>query len=411
MRTVPSLFGRRALSVLSAVLLFAATTFASTEKVLYNFTGTPDGDEPYAGVVFDVSGNLYGTTHYGGANKDGSVYKLTPGTGGKWTETVIYSFTGGNDGYSPYGDLIVDASGSLYGTAQQGGTLGHGVVFKLTLGTGGKWTQSVLNNFGSGTEGSMPTGSLVFDTAGNLYGTTYSGSTFSYGAVYELSPATGGRWSVHTLHIFNNNGHDGTDPLAGLILDSAGNLYGTTKYGGANNNGVVFELTKGTNGKWTETLLHTFNPANGKDGALPIGRLIMDSAGNLYGTTSSGGAGIFYGIVYELSKNTSGKWVETVIHGFGDSSDGGEPQSSLAIDSAGNIYGTTYAGGTAGGVLFKFTKGSTGKWTETVLHNFGLQSDGKNSDSSLIWDAAGNLYGTTQNGGTGGVGVVFEVTP
>ena len=403
---------RKTLLVATAILLLVTGALASTEKILANFSGTPDGDEPYAGVVFDSAGNLYGTTHYGGANSFGSVFQLTPGTAGKWTKNILFSFTGGNDGGEPYGDLIVDASGAVYGTAELGGTLGHGVVFKVTPGTGGKWTESVLYNFGFGAVGSQPMGALVFDSAGNLYGTTYAGSTFEYGCAYELSPGSGGKWNGHILHAFNSNGHDGTNPYAGLIFDTAGNLYGTTKYGGANAAGVVFELTKGTTGKWTETLVHTFNPGNGRDGAEPLGALVMDSTGNLYGTAVSGGAQKFYGVVYQLSfDTTTGKWIETILHSFTDASDGGEPQSSLAIDSAGSVYGTTFTGGSAG-VLFRLTKGSTGKWQETVLHTFGKQSgDGKNSDSGLIWDSAGNLYGTTQNGGTGSLGTVFELTP
>jgi len=407
--TSPSL-RRRGRILSAAILLFICQAFASTEKVLYNFTGVPDGDDPYAGLIFDSAGNLYGTTHFGGLNKDGSVFKLAPAAGGKWTETVIFSFNLTN-GSEPYGELIMDAAGNLYGTAQFGGTNGHGVAFKLTPGTGGKWTQSVIHNFGSGSDGSSPLGALVFDTAGNLYGTTNSGSTNSLGAVYELIPGSGGKWTEKTIHVFSNNGLDGTNPAAGLVFDSAGNLYGTTKLGGANNAGVVFKLTKGSNGQWSESLLHVFNPGNGKDGAAPIGKLLVDSAGNIYGTTSSGGAGVFYGTVFELTPGTNGKYSETIIHGFGDAADGGQPQSSLAIDTAGSLYGTAYTGGTAGGVLFKFTLQTTGKWKETVLHNFGLQGDGKNPITSLIWDAAGNLYGTTQNGGTGTFGTVFEVTP
>jgi uncharacterized repeat protein (TIGR03803 family) len=398
--------------VLATILVpFLMTpVFASSEKVLYTFAGGADGSEPYAGLVMDAAGNLYGTTYLGG-NGFGTVFQLTPGSGGTWTESVIYSFTGAKDGSNPAAAVILDAAGNLYGTTAGGGASGQGTAFKLTRGSGGTWTESVLHSFAFGSvTGDKPLGALVFDAAGNLYGTTNSGSTNDYGAVFELSPAGGGKWTAAALHVFNSNGHDGTTPAAGLILDAAGNLYGTTSGGGSKGYGVVFMLTKGTNGKWTETLLHTFNPANGHDGANPLGSVTFDSAGNLYGTTSSGGTGIFYGIVYKLTLGTDSKWTETVLRAFNDDSGGGEPLANVILDAAGNVYGTAHTGGTAG-VAFKLTLGTDGKWHETVLHNFKNGSDGSRPFCGLVWDATGHLYGTTQMGGTSGLGTVFQIAP
>jgi uncharacterized repeat protein (TIGR03803 family) len=264
---------------------------------------------------------LYGTTYYGGASGTGcggsgcgTVFQLAPGTNGKWTEKVLHSFkANGKDGYNPDASLIFDAAGNLYGTTNAGGASDYGTVFELVPGRNGTWTETVLYSFGQGKDGTGPTAGLIFDTAGNLYGTTsaggtgqcqdYNGNIIGCGTVFQLTPGTNGKWKEKVLHNFNYNGTDGNVPQAGLTFDLTGNLYGTTQFGGANGYGSVFQLTPGPNGRWRAKVLHSFN-ANGKDGYNPYASLIFDVAGNLYGTTvyggGSGGCGTACGTVFEI---------------------------------------------------------------------------------------------------------------
>lgn len=256
-----------------------------SETVLYRFTGGHDGSGPLGDLVFDQEGTLYGTTYLGGANGQGAAYELVPSDGG-WTESVLYSFTGGNDGKWPLGGVIFDRSGNLYGTAHLGGEQGFGTVFELTPSETG-WTEKVLYHFEGRSDGANPRGALIFDQSGNLYGTASAGGSYGCGTVFELISSPGG-WTYNTLHIFNCD--DGESPTSSLVLDVAGNLYGTTAYGGLSgcfgNCGVVFELTPNPNGLWTYTLLHEFT---GSDGALPLGNVIFDANGNLYSTAAYGG--------------------------------------------------------------------------------------------------------------------------
>jgi len=403
---------RAALAIVSAPLLMSliliGDAHASTENVLYSFGSSPDANGPVSGLTFDAAGNLYGTAASGGANSDGAVFQLTPGTGGKWNESVIYSFTGKSDGMVPLGGVILDAAGNLYGTTSRG-ALGSGTVFTLIPGAGGKWKLKVLHTF-IGTTGGVPSAGLIFDTAGNLYGTTAEGGAHEVGSVFELVPGANGKWAFKAIHSFNNNGHDGNDPLAGLTLDAAGNLYGTTYAGGAYTYGVVFQLTPGSNGNWTETILHAFNASNGHDGAAPDAPIVIDSNGNLFGTTTSGGKDRFYGVVFELTLNSQGKWQESILHAFTDGPDGGEPNAGLTLDTSGNLYGTGATGGHEG-VVFKETLGTNGKWKHSVAHAFQGGNDGIRPYAGLILDAAGNLYGTTKQGGTNSLGTVFMVRP
>jgi len=402
-----------ALSTASAIfavaLLVTSAQAASSEKVLYSFTGGADGSGPVAGLVFDAAGNLYGTAYSGGAKGFGTVFQLTPGSNGKWTQNVIHTFTGGNDGGLPMAGLTFDSAGNLYGTTSGNGAKGHGVVFQLKPGSNGKWTERVLHTFNF-KDGGEPVGGLIFDAAGNLYGTTMKGGAHEYGTVFQLSLGSNGKWKIKVLHSFNSNGHDGYFPQAGLALDPAGNLYGTTHDGGSKNCGIVFQLVLGTNGKWTENVIHVFNAGNGHDGASSFATPAFDAAGNVYGTTNGGGASKFYGIVFQLTLDTStGKWKESILHTFSGGSDGSEPAAGVIVDAAGNVYGTTEVGGTKG-LVFQLTLGTNGKWKETVLHNFG-GSDGARPMAGLVLDATGNLYGTTQQGGANNLGAVFEVTP
>jgi uncharacterized repeat protein (TIGR03803 family) len=282
-----------------------------TEKVIHNFSGA-DGYYPMTNLLFDTAGNLYGTTETGGTatacpNGCGVVFELSPGSKGKWTEKVLHDFGKGDDGRNPFG-LIFDTSGNLYGTTYFGGTHNSGTVFELLPGKNGKWAERLLHSFGQGTDGSKPEASLIFDPSGNLYGTTLSGGINGDGAVVELMPQKNGQWTHKVLHSFNNDGKDGRFPQGALIFDRAGNLYGTTPYGGSGSGctnqfglcGTVFELTPEANGKWTEKILHNF-VGNGSDGVGPYAGLIFDSAGNLYSTTFAGGAGLgLYGTVFEI---------------------------------------------------------------------------------------------------------------
>ena len=299
---------------------------ASKEKVLYSFkdNGT-DGYAPYAGLMFDAAGNLYGTTYYGGVHGDGTVFRLSPGAGG-WAETVLYNFCsvdGCADGTWPNAGLTLDAAGNLYGTTWNGGgASSYGTVFQLAPGAGNTWTETVLHGFGENGDGHYPYAvGLIFDAAGNLYGTTLRGSEHDGGTVFKLMPGGGGTWTETVLNRFGDLPRRGSHSQAGLIFDTAGNLYGTTEEGGAYRCGTVFKLTPNTNGRWTETVLHSFK---GSDGRSPYASLIFDTAGNLYGTTYKGGAhGL--GTVFKITPGANGTWAETVLHSFGAGGDGYYP--------------------------------------------------------------------------------------
>jgi uncharacterized repeat protein (TIGR03803 family) len=236
-----------------------------TETVLYSFSGGSDGSQPWGGLIFDAVGNLYGTTFEGGASNAGTVYELTPGTGGAWTQTVLYSFAGGSDGSGPQSDLNFQ-TGNLFGTTTGGGSPGTGIVFELIPGKNGVWTETVLHRFMS-SEGISPRAAVAFDRDGWLYGTLANGGTSGAGAVFRLKPTNGGAWNEDTIYAFTG-GNDGSDPLCRLVLFH-GNLYGTTVIGGASGVGTVFELRRPGNhhGPWTLNVLHTF--ACGSDGCYP----------------------------------------------------------------------------------------------------------------------------------------------
>ncbi len=384
-------------AALTAAMAWPSGAWAATGTVLYSFAGGSDGATPEGPVVFDSAGNLYGTTTFGGANGDGTVFKLTHGGSG-WTESVIHTFQPA-DGEFPEAPLVIDGSGNLYGTTYQGGALGHGAVFRLTPSTG---AYTILYSFTGGVDGGLPAGGVVRDSAGNLYGTASGGGTDGQGVAFELSPNGSGFWTETVLHQFLANGVDGEDPggRGALVLDGSGNLYGATVAGGSSNAGVVFELSH-TGGTWTETLLHTFT---GTDGADPLGSLLRDASGNLYGTTSAGGTAND-GIVYKLT-HSGATWTESVIYQFPGGARGRFPFAGVIADAAGNLYGTTTGGVQgAGGVVYKLTPSGT----ETVLYTF--NGAGNGSFAGLIRDSAGNLYGTDITGGSGANGEVVEVTP
>ncbi len=403
--------GALILAVVSALVLTAARPAqAQTETVLYNFCSQPncsDGASPWSRLTFDGAGNLYGTTMFGGASGRGTVFELSPNGSGGWNESVLYSFCSApncTDGWGPsYSYVMLDSVGNLYGTTEAGGANGVGTVFELSP-SGTSWNETVLYSFCS---------------------------------------------------VGDYNCTDGTSPLSGLIMDQAGNLYGTTTYLGASgwggnpfelspsgggwtyqviyyqvnydvgyvaaltmdaagnlfgvNYDTVFELSPNGNGGWNPTVIHTFC-SRPKDGCDAQGTLVLDKAGNLYGTTNLGGAEN-YGMVYKLSPGTKG-WKEKILYSFNGAKHGSAPEAAgIVFDEAGNIYGTTLLGGTDGaGIVFELVApvGTHKNYEEKVLWSFN-GTDGSEPVSGLILDRAGNLYGMTQSGGSSGNGVVFEV--
>lgn len=401
--------------VLGGVLLLAGQAVrAQTYSILHTFTGGSDGGGPYAGLTIDRAGNLYGTTTYGGQGY-GSVFELSfRGTG--WSFHPIYKFGGGSDGEGPLSRVIIGPNGTLYGTTYAGGNVscdggqGCGTVFNLKPrpiacpAAFCTWRKTVLYRFNGGNDGANPLlGDLVFDHAGNIFGSTGNGggvacSGLGCGTVFELSPVAGA-WQENVLYAFS--GSDGENPYAGVVFDQAGNLYGTTKFGGPAANGTVFRL--GPNGSgWTESVLYGFAGQN--DGYWPVGGLIFDALGNLYGTTISGGAnggGIAFAVTPQGSEN--------VIFSFAGGPSGGV-YGSLTMDAAGNLYGITYDDGAFGnGAVFRLSPSPNG-WIYTDLHDF-TGSDGRCPYGNLVIDASGNLYGTTEAGGQYDYGVVWKITP
>ncbi|MGB9197871.1 MAG: choice-of-anchor tandem repeat GloVer-containing protein [Terriglobales bacterium] len=378
------------LAVLTFVCVFLLVAVrsaqAQSETVLYSFLGEPDGANPVTAVTLDAAGNLYGTTDNGGTAGLGTVFKLAPD--GK--ETVLYSFAVQADGANPFAGLVRGKKGYLYGATLYNSD-SYGTLYKVSP----KGVHTVLYAFTGGADGADPYGeNLILDKAGNLYGTGYSGGTFEYGVVFELSAA--GTESV--LYSFTG-GTDGGRPYAGVVEDKHGNFYGTTLQGGAFGLGTVYKVTA----SGTETVLHSF--AGGSDGATPYGGVILDSKGNLYGTTAGGGSSNA-GIVFKLSPSGT----ETVLYAFAGGPDGANPTVALVRDKAGNLYGTTYNGGNGNGsgdgTVFEISPSGT----HTVLHTFTGGADGAVPDAGLILDKHGNLYGTTLGGGIG-FGVVYELTP
>jgi uncharacterized repeat protein (TIGR03803 family) len=394
------------------VLFSVSLSAAQTETILHSFNNT-DGNSPSAGVVFDASGNLYGTTFYGGPLGDGTVYELSP-NGSGWTETVLQNFNGFGGNW-PTASLVLDSAGNLYGTTFFGGALGYGIAYELARSSGGDWTEVGLHGFSKfDKDATYPRSALVFDAAGNLYGTAPDGGAAGYGAVFQLTPSAGGGWSETLIHSFNNTA--GGNPYGSLVLDAAGNLYGTASVGGGSSSvchfgcGTVFELSPTQDGSWTMKVLHNFTK-NSTDGNGPIAGLIIDSAGNLYGTTPQGGK-YGFGIAFELTPVTGG-WKETILHNFASNGvDGNSPSGPLARDSAGNLYGTTASGGADDyGTVYKLVR-TAHDWKETILHSFNSTgADGSQPFSGIVLDSFGNLYGTTESGGSYGYGTVFEVTP
>jgi len=312
-------------------------------STLYNFKGGSDGSSPAASLILDTSGNLYGTTQGGGDFDFGTVFELSRTSSG-WVERILYSF-GANqdDGGCPDAALLFDTKGDLFSTTACGGADAFGTVFEPM--SGGGWTESVLYSFQGGDDGDTPMGALVLDTLGNLYGTTEGGNPLGGGVVFELTPSSGGAWTESVLYSFQG-GLDGYGPSGALAMDPAGSLYGTTEMGGFRNFGSVFKLTPGVGGIWTESVIHHFHPMQG-DGYAPHAGVIIDALGNLYGTTVFGGA-MGTGTLFKLTPGQSGQWTEK-LYSFNGSTGGSAPYGGVIQDKAGNFYGTTFWGGNGSG--------------------------------------------------------------
>jgi uncharacterized repeat protein (TIGR03803 family) len=411
----------KALVLWAVTLMLATSAWASTETVIYNFNNyTGDGYYPYSGLVADKAGNLYGTTQSGGANNLGSVFELKL-SGGVWTETLLYSFAGGvTDGeYPEYSPLVFDAAGNLYGTTQNGGSSCNcGTVFKLTK-SGSTWKETVLHAFlgYAQKDGYLPQAGLSFDTAGNLYGTTYQGGAFNVGTVFQLAPVKGS-WKYRVIHHFDNANGGAAYPLGGITQGANGYYYGTTYYGGfAYNAGAIYRLFQARN-VWVAQNVFYF--LEGGDGIGPDSSLTMDANGNMYGTTYNGGAGESCsggcGTVYKMTLGKNNTYTHSVIYSFqaGDK-DGETPWygAGVTLDAKGNLYGTSRYGGKGtqnAGTVYEL-KVSGSSYKESLLWSFDTVSgDGYYPLGGVIL-VKGNIFGTTYAGGSHGAGTAFEIKP
>jgi len=400
-----------ALAILASVSLVGLHARAlSRETVLFRFSGGTHGANPYGGVAVLSSGAVLGTTYDGGQRRRGgfgTLYLLAPSSNG-YTTKALYSFSGG-DGAYPTARLIGDGTGSLYGTTVAGGSNGAGTVFKLTP-AGQSYTLTVLYDFRGAPDGATPYGELLVDETGALYGTTFAGGTFGGGTVFKLTPSGSG-YSESVAYNFGS-GTDGANPYAGLIEDSSGDFYGTTYFGGTYSDGTVFELLR-SGSEYSEIVLHDFQ--GDFDGAYPWSALTADGAGSLYGTTVNGGGPHGYGTVFKLTPYGS-SYIESIAYAFQGGSDGINPYGGLWAALDGEFYGTTYGGGSFGlGSVYRL-RHSGSRYVESVLYSFAGGLDGAHPWAGLVADGSGALYGTTVLGGSsacggGGCGTVFRLKP
>ena len=416
---------RNLLLTIFTLSLLLSGAWGQTFKVLHSFGASGDGQWPQGGVVFDSHGNLYGVTEVGPSGNGclgegcGTVYQLKPNGDGTWAESVIHAFNG-NDAAFPFSSPVFDAQGKLYGTAD--GHAGAGtfpaIVYQLTPGSNGTWTESILYQFPSSPD-NQP-GAVTLDSAGNVYGVADAGGVNQSGYIYRLNRASG--WQEQFLLFFDQTYPylSGLSPQGPITFDDNGNLYVATILGGTYGCGVVFKLTGQGSFFWKETVLHDF--ACGADGYYPVGATFGPD-GSLYAVTQIGGISradqcpFGCGTVFKLTPNADGAWTKTTLYAFhGGQNDGAFPVDGLVFDQAGNIYSTTDAGGNSScssgcGTVFKLTPSSGGQYTESILHFFTGGSDGSVPISTMASDGAGNLYGATYRGGTYGDGVAFEITP
>jgi uncharacterized repeat protein (TIGR03803 family) len=394
---------------------------AASVKVLYTFQGGASGQNPSAPLAIDSSGNMYGVA---GNSGDGTnIFELSPGPGGTWNYQVIYQFS--SRVFSVSG-LIFDSGGNLYGTAYFGGTYDEGTAFKLTPSSSGTWTATTLYNFGAPGDGANPEGPLVFGASGALYGTTYYGGTFNNGTVFELVPQADGSWAETILYNFAGV-PDGAWPAGPLVFDAAGNLYGTTVSGGNyqlsqcylnySGCGTVYELAPQSDGTWKETVLHNFIGCclnNNHDGQNPYNGVIFGPEGKLYGTTQNGGGcNPGCGIAFVVGLEKKG-WTESRLAKFGTGDGNGDvPSGGLSLDSNGDLWGTTVFGGDQNGTIFELSR-LANRYQEKVIYTFTGGADGS-APESIVFGPGGKLYGVAFWGGNqfegAGDGTIFEVTP
>jgi uncharacterized repeat protein (TIGR03803 family) len=404
-----------------AVLLFAAAlvspaSAADTESVVYNFTGGNDGGNPAAQLIFDSAGNMYGTSVVGGLYGCGTVFQLSF-SGSQWNQTVLFDFDCYATGKNPYGGVILDSAGNLYGTTVAGGSGGDctgdgcGVVYQLAK-SGDTWNETVLYSFTGGDDGFGPGSALVMDKAGNLYGAAPDGGAYQEGVVYQLA-LNNGQWMQTVIHAFTGGDDGAVGSLGPLLLDASGGLNGVTELGGKYSAGVAFRLSRAGN-TWNYSTLYAFQGL--PDAGFPYGGLIADSRGRLYGATYFGGTGGL-GSVFELASGATGtvltRWKESVLYSFQGGDDASFPTSTLVFDAAGNLYGTSSSGGVPScdcGTVFKLTP-RPGGWDESVLHSFGGATDGLYPTYGLTSDGNGHYFGVTPAGGLYRQGVVYQITP
>jgi hypothetical protein len=427
-----------ALTLATITLTLAVCAQAQHETVLFTFPSTSltAGQFPFTGLISDSLGNLYGTTGYGGTSTTsqcssfgcGVVYKLSATSTAQRRETVLYSFQGGTDGSLPFGNLVLDASGNIYGTTYRGGSsaacpasrLGSscGTLFKLTHSAAG-WKKTTQFSFKGGVNGGFPSG-VIFDAAGNLYGAAEAGGDVSgcpsidlggCGVIFKLTPSGHG-WTETVLYTFTG-GADGGRPVGGVVFDASGNLYAATSFGGvgcALGCGMVVKLSPTTSGPWIESSIYTFT--GDANGGYPNTGLTLDPSGNLYAATIEGGTKGF-GTLIQLSPNTSGGWTENTIRSLEASHEGFSTSSPFAFDSAGNLYAENSAGGANGcGTVFELSPAS-GSWLENTVTTFDCHQRGGNPAGGLIIDAHDNLYGAAENDTIFGsnAGVIFKIKP
>jgi uncharacterized repeat protein (TIGR03803 family) len=402
---------KRLVAIFAVVLALALTAGASTEKVLWNFAGGSDGSGPWSNYfISDAKGNLYAATASGGTYSVGVVFMLTPG--GK--ETILYEFKGqaNGDGASPHGRLAFDANGNIYGTTQGGGTNGTGTVYELSPKSGGGWKEKVLYSFSASgtTDGADPSAGMTIAPDGTMFSTTPDGGAYNGGVIFSMKKTSKG-WKQTVIHNINFPSEGGF-PYEGLFRDEAGNLYGAAPAGGTSQAGVIYRLSPTKKG-WVDTVLYNFTGQNGDGSGLYWIDLICDKSGNIYGATSFGGtngAGTVWELVYSETKKT---YSESILYEFGasGSGDGNNPYGGLAMDSEGNLYGTTLNGGASNlGASYKLTKhGKT--WKETILHSFLGANDGAQPTGNAYLDTKGRVYGMAETGGTSNLGIVYRITP
>lgn len=421
-------FNMRILRPAFALGICVACLPAQSFKTLYNFGSAPDALKPEAGVAIGSGGVLYGVAA-GGALGAGAVFSLTPPASPDtlWTEEVLHSFGAAGDGSDPAGAVTIARGAAglpvLYGTTSGGGASNNGTVFALSPSSApGEWTDTVLHSFAGGNDGAYPNAGVTMGKNGVLYGATVlggNGGCPQCGTVFALTPPAppGGAWSETVLYRFTFDS-DGVFPYAGLTIGPGPQLFGTTEAGGAGDEkwGTVFSLIPAPEGPWTESVLHSFG-ANGsvRGGENPQVGVVAGVDGVLYGTTPGGGTLTNTGIVYSLTPPAApgAHWIETVLHTFARDEDGYGPRGCVIIGPGGVLYGTTiYGGAAAYGTVYSLTPPVSpgGVWTETVLHSFSNAGDGGSPAGSLVIGANGVLYGTTESGGTAGNGTIFALT-